>query len=130
MTTREKLSLLWIFLTLNFIFCDVFSLFLPSTLEQLAAGAIDGVEMTQSFLLIFAVVMELAMVMIVFSRLLPRLPNRIANIVIGLGLGVVQAGSLATGGNALHYIFFSVVEIATLLVIVWLAFTWREPAEA
>jgi hypothetical protein len=129
MSQKQKLSLLWIFLFLNFIFCDVFSLMYPPMIQQMAAGtSIDGIEMTQGFLLAFAVVMELGMVMVVASRLLPHGPNRLANIVIGLGLLVVQVGSLFSGGNTLHYIFFSVVEVATLLWIVWIALRWRAAA--
>ncbi len=125
MPTNAKLSLLWIFLFLNYIFCDVFSLMYPPMIQELAVGnTVDGIEMSQTFLLIFAVIMELGMVMTVLSRLLPYTPNRIANIVIGLVLLVVQVGSLFAGENTLHYWFFSAVEIATLIWIVLTSLRW------
>ncbi len=125
MLQDAKLSLLWIFLFLNYIFCDVFSLMYPPMIQELAVGnTVDGIEMSQTFLLMFAVIMELGMIMTVLSRLLPYTPNRIANIVVGLALLVVQVGSLFAGENTLHYWFFSAVEIATLIWIVVTSWRW------
>lgn len=127
MDTRQKLSLLWIFLFLNFIFCDVFSLMYPPTIQELAAGnVVNGIEMSQGLLLGFAIVMELGMVMILASRLLaPGGLNRWLNIGIGAGLIVVQVGSLMAGDNTAHYLFFSAVEVATLVAIVLIALRWQ-----
>ncbi|MEJ1990547.1 MAG: DUF6326 family protein [Maritimibacter sp.] len=126
MLQDAKLSLLWIFLFLNYIFCDVFSLMYPPMIQELSVGnTVDGIEMSQTFLLIFAAIMELGMIMTVLSRLLPYTPNRIANIVVGLALLVVQVGSLFAGENTLHYWFFSVVEISTLIWIVVTSWRWQ-----
>ncbi len=126
MLQDAKLSLLWIFLFLNYIFCDVFSLMYPPMIQELSVGnTVDGIEMSQTFLLIFAAIMELGMIMTVLSRLLPYTPNRIANIVVGLALLVVQVGSLFAGENTLHYWFFSVVEISTLIWIVLISWRWQ-----
>lgn len=127
MPTRSLLSVLWIFLFLNFIFCDVFSLMYPPMVQQLAAGStVDGIEMSQPFLLVFAMIMEAGMIMVVAARLLPYAVNRIANIVLGLALALVQAGSLFAGDNTLHYVFFSIVEIVTLFAIVVIALRWKQ----
>ncbi|MEJ2020029.1 MAG: DUF6326 family protein, partial [Maritimibacter sp.] len=69
MLQDAKLSLLWIFLFLNYIFCDVFSLMYPPMIQELSVGnTVDGIEMSQTFLLIFAAIMELGMIMTVLSR--------------------------------------------------------------
>ena len=124
MPTKEKLSLLWIFLTANYIFCDVFTLMYHEDLKKILSGNIDGMVITQEFLLGFAVVMEAGMVMMVLSRLLAHGLNRWLNIVVGVLLGLVQVASLFAGTVTLHYAFFSVVEIATALWIVWIALRW------
>ncbi len=120
------LSTLWIFLTANYIFCDVFTLFYPESLNQLIAGEMGGMEITQIFLLSFAVLMELTMVMIVLSRILSYKLNRLSNIVVGLIMTFIQAATLFSDDNTLHYIFFSFVEIGTTVFIVYYAWKWVE----
>ncbi len=120
------LSTLWIFLTANYIFCDVFTLFYPESLNQLIAGEMGGMEITQIFLLSFAVLMELTMVMIILSRILSYKLNRLSNIVVGLIMTFIQAATLFSDDNTLHYIFFSFVEIGTTVFIVYYAWKWVE----
>jgi len=127
MDIKAKLSLLWIFVTVNYIFCDVFTLMYPEGLKQIMSGTVGSVELTQGFLLMFAVIMEIPMVMIVLSRVLKYRPNRLANIAAGMILTLIQAWSLFVDVPTLHYVFFSVIEISTTLLIVWLAWKWSKP---
>ena len=53
-------STLWIFVTLNYIFCDVFTLFHSESLKQLMTGEMGGMEINQEFLLAFSFLMELS----------------------------------------------------------------------
>lgn len=119
------LSTLWIFLTVNFIFCDVFTLMHSADLRQILEGKVGDMELTQGFLLAFAVIMEIPMIMIVLSRILRHKINRILNIIFGIFLLAIQAWSLTTGEVSLHYIFFSIVEILTCTLIVWKAWNWK-----
>jgi hypothetical protein len=131
MQPREKLSLLWIFLFLNFIFCDVFSLMYPPMIQEMAAGnLVDGLELSQGMLLGFAMVMELGMAMVVAARLLPRAVGRPLNIGLGFGFIALQLWSLTGSGATLHYWFFSAVEVATLLWIVAGAWSWKSEQTA
>jgi hypothetical protein len=129
MKREQLLSLLWIFLTVNFIFCDVFTLMYSEELRKILSGKIGEMEITQEFLLIFALIMEIPMLMIILSRVVKRKINRILNVVFGLLLIIVQAGSLTADDNSLHYIFFSIVEISTLIAIVWLAIGWKDTSQ-
>lgn len=121
----EKLSLLWIFVTVNYIFCDVFTLMYHKDLQEILTGRVGDMEITQEFLLAFAFVLEIPMIMILLSRFLSFRLNRILNILAGVIMTVVQAGSLTAGGNTLHYIFFSIVEIATTVAIIYTAYKWQ-----
>lgn len=116
------LPTLWIFLTLNYLFCDVFSLYLSSHLQELLNGGLGELRFTEVFLLKFAMVMEVPMLMIVFSILLKPKLNRIINIVVAILMLIVQIGSLLTGENNLHYLFFSLIEIGTLITIIIIAY--------
>lgn len=123
------LSLLWIFLVLNFIYCDVLSLHDSAVLSGLVAGHAGPLEITPAFLLAASLLMEVPMAMVVVSRLTRRVGNRIANIAAGTFMIVVQIGSLfAAVPPSPSYLFFSVVEVATLAGIVVLALRWKKSA--
>lgn len=131
MSRQSQLSTLWVFLFLNYIFCDVFSLMYPPMIQEMATtGLVFGIDLTQEFLLFFAVVMEAGMVMVLVSRFAPRRANRIANFMVASALILVQTGSLAAGENTLHYWFFSIIEIATLAAILTFAWGWRGEGHA
>ena len=124
MDKKVLLSTLWLFLTVNFIFCDVFTLMHSEDLENLLAGSVDGMQITQEFLLGFAFVMEIPMLMILLSRLLKYKLNRIMNLIFGVLLAIIQIWSLTVGDTTLHYSFFSIIEIVTCLSIVLVAWRW------
>lgn len=123
--TKVMLSILWIFLTLNYIFCDVFSLMYHEDLQQLLSGHVGDMEISQKFLLSFAIIMEIPMAMIVLSRLLKYNLNRLVNIAAGSVLTIVQFGSLFADSNTLHYLFFSAIEISTSSFIIWVSLKWK-----
>jgi len=125
MDKRYLLSFLWIFLTVNYIFCDVFSLMYSGDLKQILEGKVGDLELTQEFLLGFAMIMQIPMAMILGSLFLYYKTNRILNIIASLLLIVVQIGSLIADSCTLHYYFFSMIEITACISIFWIAFTWK-----
>ena len=127
MDKKVLFSTLWIFVTVNYIFCDVFSLFYAPDLNQFLTGNVGDIELTQGFLLTFAIIMEFAMVMIVLSRVLKYSLNRWFNIIGGIAFTLIQAGTLIDGDFTMHYLFFSIVEISTTIYIGWTAWNWRNP---
>lgn len=122
---KNLLSLLWIYLTLNYIYCDVFTLHLSQYLEAFLSGDVGGMKITEEFLLIFSVVMQIPMIMILLSRFLTFKLNKYFNIVAGIITTSIQAFTVTMGGT-LHYMFFSFFEIATGLFIIYLAATWKD----
>ena len=133
MDTATRLSLLWIFASLNYLYCDVLGLMDPGLLRQFLTGTVEGIEMSQGFLLGAAVLVEIPIAMVVLSRLLAPAASRWANVVAGSVMTVVQLGSLfAGGGPTAYYAFFSALEIAATEYVVLTAWTWRVavPADA
>ena len=126
MNKKSMLSTLWIVLVVNFIFCDVFTLFNPKELQQILTGQVGGMEINQQFLLIFSIIMEIPMLMILLSYLLKYKINRILNIAIAVFLIMVQTWSLIGGDNSLHYLFFSIVEITICIIIFIIAVKWKK----
>ena len=125
------LSVLWIFLVLNFIYCDVLALHDGAVLSDLLNGQVGSLEITPAFLLAASFLMEVPMAMVLVSRLARRAGNRIANIAAGAFMIIVQTGSLFAGtAPSPSYLFFSAVEISCLAVIVTLAIRWKKPVPA
>ena len=75
--TKERLSLFWLFALLNYLYADVLALFAfvgsPNSAPHLPQWALLG----------SAVLMEIPIAMILASRLLPFRANRLANIIAG-----------------------------------------------
>jgi hypothetical protein len=117
---KTKLSTLWLFATLNYIYADVFTLFDKTVTIRLTSEALLGA----------AVLVETPMAMVLLSRLLKHGVNRWANIVVGAVNTVAVLTSLSVGTPALYNIFSVTIEAATTMAIIWLAWTWRNPARS
>ena len=119
------LSLLWIFIPFNMVFADILSFMYPGFLKEVLTGYVGGVHITPGFLVAAAVLTEVPIAMIVLSRVLGQRANRWANIVAGvITIAYVIGGSTRSP----HGIFFSAVQVAGALLIVWSAWKWRSPA--
>ncbi len=112
---RMKFFTLWIFVTLNYIYADVVTLFDKSVVTNLSQQTLLGA----------AVLVETAIAMVLLSRILKYRANRWANIIVGIINTVAVLVSLLVATPALYYAFFGTIEIATTLVIIWYAWTWR-----
>lgn len=122
---KTLLSILWTFLSVNYIMCDVLSNMETPVLQQLIKGQVAGIELTQKFLLFAAISLEIPFIMIVLSRVLPFKINKISNVIASALMIIYQLGSFFVGtGSSLHYIFFSTIEIVGNGVIFLLALKW------
>jgi hypothetical protein len=119
--TKIVLSTLWIFAMFNYLYNDLFGLFFNPAAQKITLA------MPQAVALVFAILMETAMLMIFLSRFLKYGANRWANIIAGLFHTALVAWSL-TGDSPLPYsVFFSSIEIVCTLFITWYAWRWRNP---
>jgi hypothetical protein len=126
-----KLSTLWIFAMLNYIYADVTSLMDPKALKQVLTGYVGSLQITDGFLLGAAILMETAIAMVLLCRILPYSVNRWANIIVGiLHTAAVLASMLLGSTPAAYYIFFAVIEICCTLFIVGYAWLWPPQAKA
>jgi Family of unknown function (DUF6326) len=128
---RARLSALWIFAALNYLYCDVVSLMDAGLLRQYLTGTVNGMELNQGFLLGAAALVEIPIAMTLVSRLVAHhAANRWANLVAAAVMTLVQAATLFVGTPAPYYAFFSVLEIGCTAAIAWQAWSWRVPEPA
>lgn len=125
---KTILSALWVFLSVNYIYCDHLGLMEPGMVKDLLTGRVGSIQVTQGFLLGAAILLEIPFAMIVLSRVLKQGVNRWANIIAAAVLIVVQLGTMRMGtAPSAVYLFYSAIEIACNLVIIWLAWRWNAP---
>ncbi len=122
---KNLLSLLWVYLTVNYIYCDVFILHDADFLKAFLSGAVGNMKITDEFLLMFSFIMQVPMIMIILSGTLTFKLNRYFNIVAGIITTSVQAATVSMGGT-IYFMFFSIFEISTGLFIIYLAITWKQ----
>ena len=131
--TKERLSLLWIFALLNYLYADVVALFA-------IAGSREPFEPLPPWALMgSAVLMEIPIAMILACRLLPFRANRLANIIAG-GIMTLVNGFLTfvlplTNGDFRDpvypaYVFFATIETVCTLIIIRQAWTWLGSEDA
>jgi hypothetical protein len=125
--TKERLSQLWLFALLNYLYADVLALFF------IIGSGDPAPHLPRWVLLGAAILMEIPIAMILASRLLPYRANRLANIAAAVieTLAVVSMQfvyPLVTGAWREQmfpsYIFFGTIETVCTSVIIWQAWTW------
>ena len=127
MHSKERLSLLWLFALLNYLYADVIAVW------DIIGTPGFRVHLPPWALMCSAILMEIPIAMIVACRILPFRANRLANIVAGILVTAVNAlltyiPPLAGWGStpALpEYLFFATIETVCTLIIVRQAWTWK-----
>lgn len=119
---RTVVSSLWLFAILNYIYCDVLGLMYAPDLRGYIDGTVGGIQINQGFLLAAGVLMTIPMSSVLVSRIAPHRLARWWSIVAGAIMTLVQVGTLGIGSDiTLHYAYFSVIEVASTVAIVWIA---------
>lgn len=122
---KVVLSTLWVFYVLNILYADVLNL-----MGDAATATAEGVELIDALLspemlLGAAIFLEMAMAMIVLSRLLEHHVNRWSNMIVASLHAVGVIASVFVGTPTVFYLFFVIVEVATCLFIVCYAWSWK-----
>lgn len=127
---RVRLSVFWLFATLNYIYADVFFCIDVLGSNKGGPGVIDVIHFSPGAWLGIAILMEIPMAMILLSRILKPRVNRWANIVAGI---IETVAVLLTSfifpifhltETSSYYLFFGTIEVACTSLIVWYAWSW------
>ncbi len=120
--TKVLLSTLWIVVMLNMLKADILSLFIPGAAEEVAQTSASAGASIPQLMLVGAVMGNLAIAMIILSRVLKYGINRWVNIIVGIVTIAYIWGGMASYP---HYIFIATVETICLLLIIGFAWMWR-----
>jgi hypothetical protein len=118
---RLLLSILWVFIILNFFARDIHELGRPGILEQMMSGTFDGVVVTEMLMLTGGIMIEIPMLMTVLALLLPHGINRWANI----GVGLLTMVMIVAMNPDLDNVFFMSIQLIALIAVVGIAGRWR-----
>jgi len=115
---KMVLSTLWIVVMLNMIFADLFSIMV----ELVNKNTLDIPGEVTSIMAVAAVVTNVPILMIYFSRVLKYSLNRWLNI----GAALFTILYVVGGGSILpHYIIIAFIEVVVLLSIALVAWKWK-----
>ncbi len=123
---RDFLSILWVFVTLNYLYCDLIGLMDSSLLKQYLTGKVEGMEINSTFLFYAGILMEIPIAMVLFSKILAKNINCWTNIFAGSIKTSVMVTTLFIGKVSEYYMFFALIEITTTLFIIVYAFKWLQ----
>jgi hypothetical protein len=119
--TRIKLSALWVCLMLTYLLGDVLRIFSG----DFSAGEVIGMEISPGLMLAMAVLMVIPIVMVLLTLILKQAVSRWANIVLSVFYFAFNAIGLPTYPS-LYDQFLIVVGLVLNVVIVWMAWRWKE----
>lgn len=116
--TKAKISTLWIVVTLNIVFADIYSIIVELT----GGNILDIPGDAQMMMLIAVFLTNVSIMMIYLSRVLDIKINRRVN--IGAATFTIV---YIVGGSSLtpHYIAAASIEVALLLYIIWTVWKWE-----
>lgn len=119
---KVLLSTLWLVVMINMLKADILSLFIPGVTDELAKFSASAGASIPQLMLLGAVMGNLAIAMIILSRVLKYGINRWVNIIVGIvTIAYIWGGAVAYP----HYTFIAIVETICLLLIIWHAWQWR-----
>ena len=122
---KIKLAALWVAVMFIYVYADIKTFFQTGLIEQIIAGEVAGIEITQAFLFGAAILMSIPAVMIFLSLTLKPKANRLVNIILSiLHIGLIIALQFMPAEVWAYYVYYNFLEIVFHLLIVWYAWKW------
>jgi cbb3-type cytochrome oxidase subunit 3 len=125
LSVRLKLAAVWTALMFLFVYADLLSFYRPGELDEISAGNMGPVDVSQGSLLSAAVLVTIPALMIVVSVAAPFPLVRWLSLGVGVLYVLVSVSNLL-GESWAYYLFFGVVEIGLAGLVVAYAYRWRE----
>ena len=115
---KARLSTLWIVVLINMIFADIFSIMV----ELVNGNTLNIPGDVKTIMAIAAIVTNIPILMIYFSRILEYKANRIVNIIAAIFTIIYVIGG---GDTATHYLIIATIEIIFLIMIIVYSVKWK-----
>ncbi len=113
---RTKLSFLWVYVLMNIIIKDIHDLFRPGLLEDMQKGIVNGNTITEELMLIGGILLELPVLMIVFSQFLPHNPNKWINVCVATLSILTLFMNLPKDLDDVFFLITSAIGLLTIIV--------------
>ena len=122
---KIKLSVLWLFVGISFIAQVVLNILKPGTLAQVMAGNLEGMEITQEVMLVWAVMFLFPLVMAILSLALKDSINRWVNIIVGMVIVILCLIGFVEYRADAYAILILTTRIIVAASVIWLAYKWK-----
>lgn len=129
---KIKLAVLWIFLAVGMSAMVLLALMTPGAIEQIIAGEIEGMKITEGLMLFLAIFWLIPLTMAFLSLILKDSINRWANIIAGIAwaaFGILDVGDTLMRGLWTSFVL-SAVKLVVAVLIIWLAWMWPKQKAA
>lgn len=114
---KTRISTLWIIVTLNIIFADIYSIII----ELNGGNVLDIPGDAKTMMLIAVFLTNVPIMMIYLSRVMSHKTNRRVNI----GAAILTIVYVIGGASMVpHYFAAASIEVALLLFIIWISWKW------
>lgn len=127
-STKIKLLVLWITLMLLYIYADIFSFYRPGYINEVIAGFMGPLKVSQMALVSSSILMAIPALIIVASLFLKEKIVRWLNIIAGSLYTVVGVGNML-GETWAYYLLYGTIEILITIIIVVTALRWSKRKE-
>ena len=113
----------WIALMCLYIYCDIFSLYRPGTIDDISRGRMGFLVVSQMSLFVASFLMIIPSMMILVSILSTAKVNRIINLITSTIFFLVNIGNLVTETWGYYYLF-GLLEIGLVTFIFIVSLRW------
>jgi len=125
-STRQKLSTLWIGVMFFYVYADIKCFFETGMIEKIMTGNIEGIIIGQPLLFWGAVLMSIPVFMLFFSLILPHKICKYLNIILASAHILLAMAVLTVGTEAwAYYYYYTALEIAVHVMIIFYSVRWK-----
>lgn len=122
-STRIKISALWVSMLFIFAYVDIFAFYRADVLQNALEGKVFIFEANQLFFLLTTIYILIPSLMVYLTLVLKPNIAKLANIILPILYIITIAGSMV-GEVWLYFLLGSAVEIVLLLILVRCAWKW------
>jgi hypothetical protein len=124
MPLQAKLAAAWTSFMLLYIYVDYFALYKPGVIDDIRAGVVWELGISQVFVVVGLSLMAVPILMVFLSMTLPARANRLLNLVVAPIYVVVSAVNALDESWTYFYTLTIGLEVILLALIVRYAWTW------
>ena len=123
---RQKLSTLWTTVMFFYIYADIQGFYETGLIAKIMSGDIDGIIISQPFLLMGAVLMSIPIAMVFLTMVLPARLLRILTIILAIAHIFLAVTILFVGSETwAFWYYYTALEITTYVVMIVFSWKWK-----